>query len=463
MARRTEGAAISSSDYGPVMRGSGSTRTRRPAPRPADGRAVPPRPSGKHGRGSSRRRPRHRATWASRIGITVLIIVLVVALYGLGALLYASSNITRVPVEGLEHGRVYHVLVTGSDSRQNLTRREQRELSVGRDVGGVRTDTIFVLSVRGTRAALLAFPRDLFVTRCDGTTGRINAATTIDGQSCLVQTVSQLSGLPIRHTVQIDFQGFRNVVDAVGGVELCLDEPIQDRDAGIDLPAGCQVLGGVDALGYVRVRKIDSDLERIKRQQQFLKVLASEVATPATVLNPVRLYGTAGAVGSALTADDSLSSVDLLRLAVGARGIAGGRILAETVPGTPAFIGGASVLQVDEPAADALFEQFRSGAIFDEVPSSDRTVAPENVELVVLNGSGVEGLAGRTAEELTALGFSVRDVGNANPTSTTVVRYPPGQEAQARTVASQVPGDVDIPLEEDDGVSVVTLLLGSPN
>ena len=385
--------------------------------------------------------------------------MLALALYGLGALLYASSRITREPVDGLSHGRVYHVLVTGSDSRSELTRRQRREFNVGGDAGGTRTDTIFVLSIKGSRAAMLAFPRDLFVTRCDGSSGRINAATGIDGQSCLVETVSSLSGLPIRHSVQIDFRGFRTVVNAVGGVELCLDRPISDRDAGIDLPAGCQVLRGVDALGYVRVRKIDSDLERIKRQQQFLKALAEEVAQPSTVLNPIRFYGTAGAIGSALRADDSLSSIDLLRLAIGGRGVAGGRIVSETVPATPATIGGAAVLQVAQPDADELFERFRSGAIFDEVPSSDRTVAPEDVEVRVLNGSGVEGLAGRTAQELDAAGFTVVDVGNASATTTTVIRYPPGQEAEARTLASQAPGDVSI--EEDSGVEVVTLVLGS--
>jgi LCP family protein required for cell wall assembly len=389
----------------------------------------------------------------------VAIIVLALALYGLGALLYASSRITREPVDGLNHGSVYHVLVTGSDSRADLTRRQRRELNVGGDPGGTRTDTIFVLSIKGSRAAMLAFPRDLFVTRCDGSSGRINAATGIGGQSCLVETVSSLSGLPIRHSVQIDFRGFRNVVNSVGGVELCLDGPISDRDAGIDLPAGCQALRGTDALGYVRVRKIDNDLERIKRQQQFLKALAEEVAQPSTVLNPIRFYATAGAIGSALHADDSLSSIDLLRLAIGGRGVAGGRIVSETVPSTPATVGGAAVLQVTQPDADELFERFRSGAIFEEVPSSDRTVAPEDVEVRVLNGSGVDGLAGRTAQELESAGFTVVDVGNAAATTTTVIRHPPGKEAEARSLASQAPGDVAI--EEDDNVDVVTLVLGS--
>jgi LCP family protein required for cell wall assembly len=385
--------------------------------------------------------------------------VLVLALYGLGALFYASSRITREPVDGLASGDVYHVLVTGSDSRENLSRRQQQQLSVGRATGGVRTDTIFVLSIKGGRAAMLAFPRDLFVARCDGSQGRINAATGIGGQSCLVETVSSASGLPIRHAIQIDFRGFRDVVDAVGGVGVCLDRAIQDRDAGIDLPKGCQTLDGRDALGYVRVRKIDNDLERIKRQQQFLKALAGEIATPSTVLNPIRLYGTAGAVGGALRADEGLSSLDLVRLGLGARGLASGRIASETVPATDAFIGGASVLQITQPQADAVFEQFRTGEIFEQLDGG-ATVAPEDVEVVVLNGAGVTGLAATTAEELRARGFTVNDIGDAPTTETTVVRHPPGQEAQAQTVASQAPGG-DVAIEADDSVDVVTLVLGS--
>jgi LCP family protein required for cell wall assembly len=387
------------------------------------------------------------------------VVVALLLLYGLGAVFYASSKITRQPVEGTQSGGVYHVLVTGSDSRENLTDEQRNELNTGA-AGGGRTDTIFVLSVRGSRAAMLAFPRDLFVTLCDGSQARINAATTVGGPGCLVQTVSQVSGLPIAHWVQIDFLGFRDVVDAVGGVELCLDDPINDRDAGIDLPAGCQTLQGPDALGYVRVRKIDNDLERIKRQQEFLQALAGETAQPSTVLNPFAFYGTAGAVGGAVTADDGFSSVDLVRLGLAARGVANGRIVTETVPATDASVGGAAVLQIDDPAAEQVFERFRSGAVLDEAAADDSTVPPEEVELVVLNGSGVEGLAGRTAEELRARGFTVIDVGNAPASQRTVVRYPEGQEPAARTVAAQAPGALDIAIERDDDVGVVTLVLG---
>ena len=439
------------------MRGRSTTRAgRAPVRRDLPPYRQPPARQPSHAYPPGRRR---RPNIAARAAWIVFIVVLVLVLYGLGALLFASSRITREPVAGLQHGDVYHVLVTGSDSRENLSDAQRNELNTGSS-GGTRTDTIFVLSVKGTKAAMLAFPRDLFVTRCDGSQGRINAAVGIGGQSCLVRTVSEVSGLPLRHTMQIDFLGFRDVVDAVDGVRLCLDTPISDRDAGIDLPEGCQTLQGSDALGYVRVRKIDNDLERIKRQQQFLKALAGEVAQPSTVLNPIRFYGVAGAMGGALHADDSLSSIDLVRLGLAGRGVANGRITTETVPSVPANIGGAAVLQVSQPDAEALFERFRSGSIFDEVSSDGQAVAPEDVELVVLNGSGVDGLAGQTAAALEERGFTVIDVGNASASSVTVVKYPPGQEAAARTVAAQAPGG-NVDVEQDDGVQAVTLILGS--
>jgi len=438
------------------MHGRGTTRARGEPSR----RRSPSRPPAPQWREPQpyRGRPRRRSV-AARVGTTLLVILAVLALYGFGALFWASSRITREPVAGLERGAVYHVLVTGSDSRENLSREERNELTTGGDAGAVRTDTIFVLSVQGSKAAMLAFPRDLFVPRCDGSQGRINAATGIGGQECLVQTVSDLSGLPIRHSIQIDFLGFRDVVDAVDGVEICLDEPIPaDDKAGIDdLPAGCQTLQGPDALGFVRTRQVGDDFGRIQRQQQFLGALAKEVAQPSTVLNPLRFYSAAGAMGGALTADEGLSSFDLLRLGLGARGVANGQIVAETVPATPITVAGAAVLDVN-PEAQGIFEQFRTGAIFDQVSSGD-TVAPEDVELVVLNGSGVEGLAGRTRDELEGRGFVVREVGNAPNAETTVVRYPEGQEAHARTVASQVPGG-GIDIEQGD-VDIVTLILGS--
>jgi LCP family protein required for cell wall assembly len=173
---------------------------------------------------------------------------------------------------------------------------------------------------------MLAFPRDLWVERCDGSGGRINAAEVIGGPSCLVRTVQDLSGIEVHHYLRVTFGGFVDLVDAVGGVELCLEEPIQDADAAIDLPAGCQRLDGTDALGFVRVRKIDDDFQRIQRQQRFVQALAREVATPSTLLNPVRLVGLTQEAGDTLAIDESAGVRSLGR--IGGRHGAGERVCA---------------------------------------------------------------------------------------------------------------------------------------
>ncbi len=395
---------------------------------------------------------------ASLIPKLLLAIVLVILVLLLAIALYANAQIHRVRVGGLvEPSGPLHVLVTGSDSREGLTAEDRRELTTGGGEGE-RTDTIFLMTIADGKAALLAFPRDLHVPRCDGSQGRINAATGIQGPGCLVRTVRALSGIPISHYLQIDFLGFRDLVEAMGGVELCLDAPIADVDAGIDLPAGCQMLGGADALGYVRVRKIDDDLQRIQRQQEFVKALAKRIASPATLLNPLRLFATAGAGGSALTANEGLGLLDLARIAWGVRGIASAGPSAYTVPVSPASIGGASVLVPAENEAAQLFRRFRSGAVLDEVGAAEAP-APEEIEVVVHNAAGVDGLAGGTADTLEEAGFTVVEVGNAAQRADTVILHPPGQQPAAQAVQAEL--TVEASLEESSDVSVPTVLLGS--
>lgn len=392
--------------------------------------------------------------------IVVVVLLLLVPLVYAGAVAFVTTNnIARAPVEGLESGSgPMHVLVVGSDSRAGMSEEERIELTTG-SAEGERTDTIFVLSVKGGKAGLLAFPRDLFVERCDGSTGRINAAFQLGGASCLVQTVSQLSGLPIRHFVSVNFLGFRDIVDAVGGVEVCLDRAIQDASAGIDLPAGCQVLAGDDALGYVRVRKIDNDLERIKRQQGFIKALADRILSPDTLVNPLRTLRTASEIGSALTADEDLGVLDLARLGLGMRGLAAGNAVTETVPGTPANRGGAAVLIPDEEAAAEIFASFRDGSAFGATTEVETTVDRDDAPVTVLNGAGVAGAAGDTADALEAAGWTIAEIGNAEPRETTTVLYPPELRAAAELLRDDLP--LSVALEEDTGAGGLTLVLGA--
>jgi len=268
-----------------------------------------------------------------------------------------------------------HVLIVGSDSRAGLDAAERIELSTG-SAGGERADTILLLTIDGARAGILAFPRDLSVERCDGSLGRINGALAIGGPSCLVETVHRLSGIRAHHHVAITFGGFRDVVDAVGGVELCLDRAISDRSAGIDLPEGCQVLYGADALGYVRVRRIDDDIARIGRQQRFLRALASELTDSALLVRPWRIVTIATGAGRAVTVDDRLGPVGLVRLAVGLRAVASGAVVDATVPADGfTASSGAAMLGVRGDEAARLFAGFADGSSL-LAPVTDEEPAP---------------------------------------------------------------------------------------
>lgn len=309
---------------------------------------------------------RHPIRW-----FLATLLVLAMVWVGLPAVA-AATAMGRVDVPALSDAPSsgpIHTLVVGSDSRDDMTEEQQRELGTG-DVDGLRTDTIFILSTNGGRAAMLGLPRDLFVARCDGSEGRINGAYAIGGPDCLVRTVEQFVGFQLHHYVEVGFVGFVDLVGAVGGVEVCLESPIKDPFAAIDLPAGCQVLTGRDALGYVRVRKIDNDLKRIERQQGFVSALADKATSPAVLLNPIRSTATARAGGAALTVDAGTGPIDLLRLARGGRGL--GTAVKATVPVTGATIGGAAVL-LPTDAAPALFRSFADGSIFAQAPAPAAT------------------------------------------------------------------------------------------
>ncbi|MEX0869547.1 MAG: LCP family protein [Nitriliruptoraceae bacterium] len=401
-----------------------------------------------------------RARRRRRIGLALAVTVPLVAALVVGAALWATSLIDRVDVEGLATaGAPTHVLIVGSDRRDLLTAEEQRELSTG-GAEGQRADTIFVLTIDGDRAATLAFPRDLWVRRCDGTEGRINAAVAIGGPSCLVDAIATHAGIRVHHYLEITFGGFRDLVDAVGGVELCLDEAIADRDAGIDLPAGCQRLDGTDALGYVRVRKIDDDLHRIERQKQFVEALAGEVLTWRNLGNPVRAVHIARGAAGAVVADESLGPLDLLTVARGMRALADGSAAGYTVPTTPRTTSaGAAVLDTRHAEADPLFAAFRTGQILRDVATEDDSgIEPADVEVAVYNGAGVTGLATRTAQQLAEAGFTIAAVSNAERQATTRILYPPGTREGAELVAAQLGQRAEF--DETSAVTVVTVLLG---
>ncbi|MGP3967958.1 LCP family protein [Streptomyces sp. 6N223] len=193
--------------------------------------------------------------------------------------------------------------------------------------GGQRSDVAILLHLAGDResATALSVPRDLMVDipRCDGSAPRraqFNWAYEAGGASCAIRTLEGVTGIRVDHHVVMDYEGFSGIVDALGGVEMCLDRPLNDRLAGLRLPAGRQTLTGEEALAYVRARKDlgdGSDTARVERQQQFLDALTREITDSGVLLNPAKLFPVLDAAASSITTDTRLDSLvklyDLLR------------------------------------------------------------------------------------------------------------------------------------------------------
>ncbi|MEU6972450.1 LCP family protein [Kitasatospora aureofaciens] len=214
-----------------------------------------------------------------------------------------------------------NILLIGSDDRSGANS------SYGGQPGTQRSDTTILLHLAADRkhATAVSIPRDIMVTvpsceKPDGSrskpgTMQFNWAFELGGPACSIRTVEQLSGIRVDHYVILDFSGFKTMVDAIGGVEVCVPQPIHDKDAKLDLAAGRQVLHGEQALGYVRVRESlgdGSDTQRMGRQQQFLASLIRKVQSQGVLLNPARLWPVLDAATSSVKADAGLSSLGAL-------------------------------------------------------------------------------------------------------------------------------------------------------
>jgi LCP family protein required for cell wall assembly len=260
------------------------------------------------------------------------------------------------------------VLVVGSDTREVLTQEERRRLRTG-DFWGERTEVIALvrLDPGADTLRVLHVPRDTAVERCDGTRGRINAAYVIGeqdgtgGLTCLVETLTAWSGLTIDHLAKVDFRGFIDIVDAIGGVEMELDAPLRDEKSGLDLPAGTVRLDGEDALSFVRARYLDDDFGRIARQQRFLREVQAEVRELGAFRDLGRLLRLAEATARSVELDDSLSLLRLRSLVLGHRETITKPLDSRTVPGIPDTGTGAYLVDPNEQAASELFAWLITG------------------------------------------------------------------------------------------------------
>jgi LCP family protein required for cell wall assembly len=327
-------------------------------------RPAPSRPAAQH----PPRPPRYGARRVLVVVTAVVLVYVVALVWAAAASWLAIGRVDATPDNPARPSPAAgtNILLVGTDSRADLTDEQRRELRTG-SVEGARADTLMVLHMPGLGQdpTLLSVPRDSYVEIPGYGFNKINAAYALEGPALMVDAVEQSTGLAIEGYVEIGFDGFVDVVGAVGGVRMCLPEPVVEERSDLDLAAGCQELEGKDALAYVRMRYADprGDLGRVERQRQFLAALVQEMTRPSTLLVPWELHEAGTATGSALRIGEDTSLVDMMRVGLAMRSISGGDGTSLTVPVADSNYqteAGSSVLW-DEAEAARLFQALRDG------------------------------------------------------------------------------------------------------
>ncbi|MEY8210041.1 LCP family protein [Corynebacterium sp. 102791.4] len=300
------------------------------------------------------RRPKFGCVGCLGWPLAVILVLLAVVAF------WADAQLTRVasqPDTQVASTKGTNWLLVGSDSRVGLSEEDIARLGTGGDIGTGRTDAIMLLHLEGTSAQLISIPRDSYVNVPGFGQDKINAAFTYGGPQLLTQTVEENTGVSIDHYAEVGMGGLANIVDAIGGVELCPSEPIDDPLANLNVGAGCQEMDGANALGYVRTRATAmGDLDRVERQREFFSSLMHEATSPSTLLNPFDVFPMISSVSKSFTVGESDHVWHLARLALSM----GTGVETKTVP-----IGGfadtdvGNVVLWDEVEAENLWNSLR--------------------------------------------------------------------------------------------------------
>ncbi|MDJ0361642.1 LCP family protein [Rhodococcus sp. H29-C3] len=408
------------------------------------------------------------------------VLVLVVTGFAWRSVDDLRSNIATAGGLGLGGGSdgAVDILMVGTDSRTDahgnaLTQSELDSLHAGDEVAS-NTDTIVLIRVPndGSSATAISIPRDAYVAVPGLGKSKINAAygatkenkrlelveqgvsdtdadsqSTEAGREALIESVADLTGVTVDHYAEVGLLGFVLLTDAVGGVNVCLNAPVDEPLSGANFPGGEQTLSGADALSFVRQRHDlpRGDLDRIVRQQVFMASLVRSVLSAKTLSNPSKLSQLSSAVQRSVVLD---SDWDILQFATRLQDLAGGKVKFETIPavdinGVTDY--GESIVEVDPDAVKTYVERLVDGSVDDQdsAPATDTpTVDPSSVTVDVANDSGIDGLANGVAASLGSLGYTSGSVGNyegASVSATTIQAADPDSDA-ARSVAAALGG-----------------------
>ncbi len=418
-----------------------------------------------------------RRSWPRRLLVAVNVAVAVCLIGTVSAYGYVQWRLGQIKKEKLSAltaingGKPFTMLLVGSDSRAALAANNPGNAQFGSaaETPGQRSDTIILARIApATRQVeILSLPRDLWVNIPGLGQNRINAAFD-SGPNLLIQTIQQDLNIPVNHFVEVNFDTFQAITDAVGGVKFYFPTPAKDAYSLLNVPApGCVLLTGSQALGFVRSRHYEyyqngywhfeaqSDLARIQRQQAFIKKMLEKAQGEFT--NPIALNDVIGGITKNLTVDSGFSTSLLLDLAKDFRSVNPSTIATITLPNYPyTTAGGADVLGLQQPQAAqtiAAFDNFGNAPPppaatttttrpAPTVKAPSVTVPPSSVPVEVANGDGVSGQAGRLNDFLAAKGYNsaVNPLSAGTSYAVTSVHYAPHAKTAAQQIAASIPG-----------------------
>lgn len=424
-------------------------------------------------------RPRLRRTWPQRGLIALSTLSIVASLAMATTLAYAKRRVDQMPrtsitADGfrpaaeLASDAPRNILLVGADDATTLPAGSPEQAARDK-VGGVRSDTIMVvrLDPATKTARILSLPRDLWVPIPDASPNRINAALEFGGPSRLVETLQANFGIEINGYVQIDFNGFKRLVEEVDGVPIYFDAPVGDGSSegssGLHVNgSGCALLDGTGSLQYVRSRHFyrivdgrkvydgTSDIGRIKRQQDFIQRLMRR-AIRKGARDPRKLASYLDIATEDITLDQGTTAQDLLDLASVFRQFDPAKLQTDTVPTTPVTRGGAAVLDIRAKEAAPILARFRT-------PGPGQFAQATAIALMVSNGTGGTNEGARYAQALATPGFQTTVGADSPHVARTQVRYPAGADADAAVVASFL--DADVELVRDPSLTTITVVTG---
>lgn len=421
------------------------------------------------------------------VAIPLVIVLVLGGIAGYGAWYYYSlQGDMQVEIGEItppeEEQDPFNVLLVGSDSREGLTEAEQLELGAGTVdengnlITGERADTLIVAHIdpETDHVTMVQFPRDYYIEHANGEMGKINEALQ-DGRNELVKTVEKVTGIEINKYAQVNIAGFRDLVDAVDGVDVCIAEPIPFDDAtGIEVTpeeVGMVHFDGDRAIRFVRSRKVfgEGDFARIQNQQKFLSAALNKVTSPGTFLDLGKLGRLKDVAGHNVVIDNNTTLIGLLHVLQRFKSFDPQNYEAYTAPnfGAVTMDSGLSIVAPDLDTLAVMFDAIannESPKDADNVPDID----PATIRVGIYNGTGEDGVAdsakgklqNATMSEGSTEGVQVVDLANADRLNYrhTVIVYEVEQEKMAQFVAAAIPGAV---LKEGDtrsGVDVEVIV-----